>query len=802
MLLSMSNIKEFGLFHDFKWNDTVRDQGNNILKFSKMNIIYARNYSGKTTLSRLIQCIEAKQKNPYYQNAECDFYFQDTQFSLDNLAQSSKNIKVYNVDFVKKNLDWQNDTNGNIKPFSVVGEVNIDIEQQLTFFEKYLEKESQGLHTFDFYIEKATEEFKEENLKFTALERQIRTSLAEYAVYMKNNTQYFNVPITFRQDQLEQKVREILNLQYVPFADEIKKIKEVRVKEVIKDKIEFKFQKQIDFVDVKRRAIELFNKEIKPSITLARITTPMVEDWVLKGIHIHKNNNIENCSFCGAKLEEHTLEELDEYFNKEVLAFQTDIQEFISQLETYMAKLRDLFKGLPENSLLYSDLSLLYKGEQAKLKENITVSGLWLKDLKEKLEDKLKNLFINIELNISEPPKSLCFKKIEKVIEEHNLRSSQFNESIEAEKNSLTIQTFFEYIVKNEYELNIQQLNLYSKAIDEARKKEQEINERKVAFSVAIDELRKKKVSEVSGIRIVNDYLEHFFAINHLRLIEYNNGSSFKVERNGELAHHLSEGECSLISFCYFMAKLKELENLKDTIIWIDDPISSLDSNHIFYIFSLIENELAKPVIIPDVGKQYKYKQLFISTHNLDFLKYLHRISQPIIKRDQVVQACIHAPQCTKKVDSNECSYFILERSIDKSLLKPMPKYMKNFSTEYNYLFSKILMVATIPLSDLNEDYVYSFGNNLRKFLEAHLYFKYPTNKISDEDKLLKFISDPKITTICQRISNEMSHLQECFDRGISVLDIPECQKLAKAVLEILKASDPDQYDALFKSVT
>lgn len=131
-----------------------------------------------------------------------------------------------------------------------------------------------------------------------------------------------------------------------------------------------------------------------------------------------------------------------------------------------------------------------------------------------------------------------------------------------------------------------------------------------------------------------------------------------------------------------------------------------------------------------------------------------------------------------------------------------MPKYMKNFSTEYNYLFSKILMVATIPLSDLNEDYVYSFGNNLRKFLEAHLYFKYPTNKISDEDKLLKFISDPKITTICQRISNEMSHLQECFDRGISVLDIPECQKLAKAVLEILKASDPDQYDALFKSVT
>ncbi|MBD8008046.1 AAA family ATPase [Acinetobacter pecorum] len=798
----MSNIKKFGLFHDFKWNDTVRDQGNNILKFSKMNIIYARNYSGKTTLSRLIQCIEAKQKNPFYQNAECDFYFQDTQFSLDNLAQSSKKIKVYNVDFVKKNLDWQNDINGNIKPFSVVGEVNIDIEQQLTFFEKYLEKESQGIHTFEFYIEQAAEELKQENLKFTALERQIRASLAEYAVYMKSNTQYFNVPITFRQDQLEQKVREILNLQYVPFVGEIKNTKEIKVKEVIKDIIDVKFKKEFNLEKVKNDAINLLSKEVKPSIILERINTPIVEDWVLEGIHIHKKNHIENCSFCGSKLEKTTLEDLDAYFNKEVLEFQKEIQNLILHVENYMNELKALFKGLPDSSLFYSDLSIIYKDELSKFKGDITESGLWLKDLRDRLDHKLKNLFISIDSNVSEAPKKLIFINLEKIIEDHNLRSSQFNESIEAEKNSLTLQAFFEYIVKNEYDSNLKQLNLHSKKIDEALKKEREIDERKNAFSAAIDELRKKKVSEVSGIRIVNDYLEHFFAINHLRLIDYDNGSSFKVERSGELAHHLSEGECSLISFCYFMAKLKELENLKETIIWIDDPISSLDSNHIFYIFSLIENELAKPIIIPNKPKEYKYKQLFISTHNLDFLKYLHRISQPIIKKDQIVQACNHAPQCTKKVDSNECLYFILERSIDKSLLKPMPKYMKNFSTEYNYLFSKILMVATIPLSDLNEDYVYSFGNNLRKFLEAHLYFKYPTNKISDEDKLLKFISDPKITTICQRISNEMSHLQECFDRGISVLDIPECQKLAKAVLEILKASDPDQYDALFKSVT
>ena len=63
------------------------------------------------------------------------------------------------------------------------------------------------------------------------------------------------------------------------------------------------------------------------------------------------------------------------------------------------------------------------------------------------------------------------------------------------------------------------------------------------------------------------------------------------------------------------MAKLQDIktDGEKPYIIWIDDPISSLDSNHIFFIFSLINSELFE-------DKKLKYKQLFISTHNLDFL--------------------------------------------------------------------------------------------------------------------------------------------------------------------------------------
>lgn len=93
----------------------------------------------------------------------------------------------------------------------------------------------------------------------------------------------------------------------------------------------------------------------------------------------------------------------------------------------------------------------------------------------------------------------------------------------------------------------------------------------------------------------------------------------FEVLRDDKIAYNLSEGECNLLAFCYFIAKLEETET-KDSnpIIWIDDPISSLDSNHIFFVYSLIKAKIV------DNGA---FKQLFVSTHNLNFLKYLKRLN-------------------------------------------------------------------------------------------------------------------------------------------------------------------------------
>jgi len=51
------------------------------------------------------------------------------------------------------------------------------------------------------------------------------------------------------------------------------------------------------------------------------------------------------------------------------------------------------------------------------------------------------------------------------------------------------------------------------------------------------------------------------------------------------------------------------------------------------------------------------------------------------------------------------------------------------------------------------------------------------------------------------RISNELSHLEENFDRCIKPIDISELQKVAYLILSKIKEKDPEQYNALIHSI-
>lgn len=320
---------------------------------------------------------------------------------------------------------------------------------------------------------------------------------------------------------------------------------------------------------------------------------------------------------------------------------------------------------------------------------------------------------------------------------------------------------------------------------------EKAASDAELALRKRLQTLEAQLKDERKGAQLVNSLLTHFFGHGGLRLdavdIEDGVGVKFQIFRGSVPAFHLSEGECSLIAFCYFMALLQAPDSSgKELIVYIDDPISSLDSNHIYFMFSLIESLLAEPERKVDNSLSYRYKQLFISTHNLDFLKYLKNLSAP-------------------KENSGGTQHFIVEKHGDNpSRLTLMPDYLRGHVTEFNYLFHQIYRCAQPRTAEQGDEHYYSFGNNLRKFLEAYLFFKYPTTNrpIDSLSKLRQFFgNDGPAVILANRLNNEMSHLQESFDRCMRPIDIPEIQTLAQFVLAKIKEADAPQYDALVESI-
>ncbi len=176
-----------------------------------------------------------------------------------------------------------------------------------------------------------------------------------------------------------------------------------------------------------------------------------------------------------------------------------------------------------------------------------------------------------------------------------------------------------------------------------------------------------------------------------------------------------------------------------------------------------------------------RFKQLFISTHNLDFLKYLKRLPGALNK--------------------NKSQYFIITRADQVSDIRLMPRYLKDYVTEFNFLFHQIYKCAHALEHDENYDCYYNFGNNARKFLEAFLYYKYP-NAVEKDDKLARFFGDDALVApLTGRISNEFSHLLGVFERSVLPIDVPEMKTTASFILRKIKEKDPDQYSALLQSI-
>ena len=102
MIKRIQFIKDFGIFKKFKWTDN-----SSLQDFKLKNIIYGWNYSGKTTLSRIFSSLRDSEIHPKYQKGEFKIINQDgKEFTEKNIDKYNNNIKVFNSEYIKRNLKW------------------------------------------------------------------------------------------------------------------------------------------------------------------------------------------------------------------------------------------------------------------------------------------------------------------------------------------------------------------------------------------------------------------------------------------------------------------------------------------------------------------------------------------------------------------------------------------------------------------------------------------------------------------------------------------------------------------------
>lgn len=788
-MISKIDIQKFGLFKDFSWNETIGNQET----FRKLNIIYGRNYSGKTTLSRIFKCLENRVLHKDYLDGKFNVSLSTTEVITEmDLEGLVSYLRIYNSDFVRTNLSWLHHQDGSIEPFTILGEKNVELEGKITEINDLLGDETSG-GMIQQHLEKEAEmKNVKESLKLSiaALEGKLRSKANDD---IKTDSNLFIVTSHKKTYNIADINSEIVLIQDYPdthiiptqdTADLAHSLKENVLMEISPLK-----EAKPNFIEYFTLAGSLIEQKIRPSAVIADlIGDSVLQEWVRNGIELHKDKR-ENCGFCGEKLDEKLWEKLGAHFNKESESLRNDIEMMISKLERAKESITT-FLTLKKGDF-YIALQTDFSNNENSwiLHRNGYISDLEL--LIERLKQRQNNIFYALDIpEIADRSEDIltCIKTFNLIVKKHNLKSGTLVADQLETRRRMRFSTIAQFIKDINY-VNISSGHTTERKVIErleeiTAKQKEEIGKlletRRVLETQAKDESR--------GAELINRHLSHFFGHQELKLVS--EGASpqirFIIKRDGHTAYNLSEGECSLISFCYFIAKIQDELNdvtiAKNLIIYIDDPISSLDCNHIFFMYSLIEDIIAKPK---------KYGQLFISTHNLDFLKYIKHLTHDNYK-----------PQENSKNKKADRRYFMIERvGKGKSILKDSPAYLSHYVTEFNYLFHQIYKCAT-GSGEINTDYHYNFGNNLRKFLEAHTFYRYPSHKMSFTERLTKYFANDQISMLLVfRLINEYSHLEDQFDRAMVPIDLSEITTIANVIIDKLRVEDEAQFDALIESI-
>ncbi len=236
------------------------------------------------------------------------------------------------------------------------------------------------------------------------------------------------------------------------------------------------------------------------------------------------------------------------------------------------------------------------------------------------------------------------------------------------------------------------------------------------------NKLKKLYEQKRPDIEIINNYLKA------LNLPKYSLNEDYRIVlnsvdlENSKAKMILSDGEKTTLAFAYFLARLKlfyKKEDLKNLVVVIDDPISSLDEQRIYNTSNIVAK--INQELVGEALEKNEEAQVFVLTHNHTFMARLINM-----------------------VGKN-ARYFQLERHQNQLKIVCKNKVVGYFDTFYLLLFKEVYAFAKKEKVQDNFNEAINYGNKVRILLEGFLKINFidsflGANSIFDEGKIKKLI--------------------------------------------------------------
>lgn len=749
MLKNIQRMSGFGIFDEYTKPPVIAD-------FAEKNVIYGWNYSGKTTISRLFNALEAKKLPSDFHAAKFSLIDQGgsviTEASLD---VCDKIVAVFNSDFTARNLSWDGEA---FLPILLLGDDSIEAEKKIAVYEALVQRCRDGFKTNRHSIAAIDEAVSDGK---TLVAKQIKTTLNIVepfnAVHLGHVLDLVELDDEEHVMSAEQRAADLL-LALTPEKDKLAAIQTVA------------FTAQLHAI--REIATKRFEKTPSLSTTIEYLTThPEVSEWVERGLHIH--DQAANCEFCGNKLGEDRKQALRAHFSQDLINHKKEMQALDQQIEAARfedSKIKESDLNPPFRERLKS-ITLLLKSASAAYNGELDTMKL---QCAEKLRSPFVPLTIGLGSATTQPDLEAAVKALNQLIAENNIISENF--IAERKKASQRLKCHFAAQFLLDYKIDEGVRKKLRWQLHQARyekvAKQAQAEVRALQATINRAQKGREKINERIAGLLGSESIQ-------ISVVKVGDEDRFQLTRHGVVAKNLSEGEKTAIAFAFFLTKLQEVKKLEDVIVYIDDPISSLDSNHIFQVFSIIRTAFfRRESEKPDGAWTTACKQLFLSTHNFEFFSLLKKLP------------------CNK----NRSRYYLVKRiSPTRSTLTDLPESILKYSSEYHYLFSVIYRFhKSTDKADI--ELLLSLPNAVRRFLELYTYSRIPTADSTVDDRAAVLFGSETAQRIT-KVLHHFSHLESIERLAVNTDLIADIENVVNEVVEHVK-KDIQHFSALAEAVT